>query len=134
MYKIGDKVEYLNNVWEVCDCEIENVEIYNEKTGVNIYVPIEDVKPYRTAHEKLIELGFKVIEDNEGWIVYELKDEEYVIRFCKGSKRVVVYYGYEDDPNYHLFDRKLKTYGLTKPIEVELAHIIVQYLEELKGE
>ena len=45
MYKIGDKVEYLNNVWEVCDYEIDSVEIYNDKLGINIYVPISDVQP-----------------------------------------------------------------------------------------
>ena len=61
MYKIGDKVEYLNNVWEVCDYEIDSVEIYNDKLGINIYVPISDVQPYRTAHEKLIEMGFPLI-------------------------------------------------------------------------
>ena len=63
MYKIGDKVEYLNNVWEVCDYEIDSVEIYNDKLGINIYVPISDVQPYRTAHEKLIEMGFTHNED-----------------------------------------------------------------------
>ena len=105
MYKIGDKVEYLNNVWEVCDWEIDSVEIYNEKMGVNIYVPIDDVKPYRTAHEKLIEMGYELI-DREEWIIYKHKN----------LPRIVIHNG-----NYSCSDTNLA-----------LSRILTAYLEELE--
>ena len=105
MYKIGDKVEYLNNVWEVCDCEIDSVEIYNDKLGVNIYVPISDVQPYRTAHEKLIEMGYELT-----------KRTDYVFYRHDDLPRVTIY----SDKTYSCSDTNLA-----------LSRILTQYLEEL---
>lgn len=106
MYKIGDKVEYLNNVWEVCDWEIDSVEIYNEKMGVNIYVPIDDVIPYHTAHEKLLALGYELT-----------KRTDYVFYRHDDLPRVTIY----SDKTYSCSDTNLA-----------LSRILTQYLEELE--
>ena len=110
MYKIGDKVEYLNNVWEVCDCEIDSVEIYNEKMGVNIYVPIGDVKPYRTAHEKLIEMGYELTINGPIWRTYQTEDLRNAI----------------------FFDRLKNTVNTNLHYDKTLSRILTQYLEEMK--
>lgn len=115
MYKIGDKVEYLNNVWEVCDWEVDSVEIYNEKMGVNIYVPIDDIKPYRTAHEKLIELGYEHHEYSYG-DVYELK-ESYKYNGLSGRIQT---------------DNQGAINCGDVYIGLELSRILTQYLEELE--
>jgi len=116
MYKIGDKVEYLNNVWEVCDYEIDSVEIYNDKMGINIYVPIGDVMPYRTAHEKLIEMGLtlKVTKNYAGGVFsheWWNDNDDRVIVFYINEKVTTVYEGNN-----------------------EIMAIIPQYLEELEDE
>ena len=114
MYKIVDKVEYLNNVWEVCDYEIDSVEIYNDKLGINIYVPISDVQPYRTAHEKLIEMGLKLkITKNyaDGVFSHEWWNEN--------DYRVIVFY----------IDEKVTT---VYEGNNEILAIIPQYLDEME--
>ena len=114
MYKIGDKVEYLNNVWEVCDWEVDSVEIYNEKMGVNIYVPIDDVKPYRTAHDKLIEIGYRISQTTA------LTHSLYTIYEKDGSSITIIE------------RRSGNAYKTRQEVSLELSCILTQYLEELE--
>ena len=115
MYKIGDKVEYLNNVWEVCDCEVDNVEIYNEKMGVNIYLPIGDVQPYRTAHDKLIAMGWEQKMSGGNLTLYMQGD---LTIYAYKKEKCVICHGTNDSQ-------------LTFIINLALSRILTQYLEEL---
>ena len=118
MYKIGDKVEYLNSVWEVSSVETNtdgkvSIEVYNDKLGIDIYVPIGDVQPYRTAHEKLIEMGLKLkITKNyaDGVFSHEWWNDN--------DDRIIVFY----------IDEKVTT---VYEGNNEIMQIIPQYLEEL---
>ena len=92
-----------------------NVEMYNDKLGINIYVPISDVQPYRTAHEKLIEMGLRLkvtknyadgVFSHEWW---NENDGRGVIKFYIEEKLTTVYEGNN-----------------------EIMAIIPQYLEELE--
>ena len=120
MYKIGDKVEYLNSVWEVCDCEIDSVEIYNDKLGINIYVPISDVQPYRTAHEKLIEMGWEYKGYGALRHIYEIKHE------YNFTENIVIF------PNSKSYLASTNRKGHSVVISLTIARILTQYLEELK--
>ena len=116
MYKIGNNVEYLNSVWEVCDSEIDSVEIYNEKMGVNIYVPINDVKPYQSAHDKLIALGW-VEDDRKEFTIYSKNSNEIYINKQRKTYQLYSYQYITNGPMY---------------VSLELSRILTQYLEEME--
>ena len=125
-YKIGQKVETPLGVGTVT--VIDKDLKWNTLIAVNIgklsidYIGLvfkeSDITPYKSAHDKLVEMGFVIVEDNIAWVVYEYKKAEYVIRFCKGSKQVGVYHDYEDNANYRY-------------ISLKLSRILTQYLEEM---
>ena len=116
MYKIGDKVQsplglgivveeqkdmaigsyiiYLGKPYIKCDYNYELV--FNER----------ELKPYKTAHEKLIEMGYDSIKRNDN--VFYIHDE---------LPRVTIY----NDKTYACNDTNL-----------ELSYILTQYLEEMK--
>lgn len=116
MYKIGDKVETPFGVGRVDKVFDSGLMVF---LGGSKLIPLKDVKPYQSAHDKLIEMGFVVVEDNVAWIAYEYKKAEYLIRFCKGSKQVGVYHDIDTNANYRYFG-------------IELSRILTQYLEELE--
>ena len=129
MYKIGDKVEYLNNVWEVYDYEIDSVEIYNDKLGINIYVPISDVQPYHTAHEKLIEMGYE--EKIHDTVVKSDVESGKYKQYAKNCEVILI----------DIKDREFTTYTLYSGdkgvsdvswVNHKLSRILTQYLEELE--
>lgn len=110
-FKLGDKVEYLNNVWEVSSVETNtdgtvSVEVYNDKLGIDIYVSDDELTPYRTAHEKLIEMGYELT-----------KRTDYVFYRHDDLPRITIY----SDKTYSCSDTNL-----------ELSRILTQYLEEME--
>ena len=99
MYKIGDKVEtpQFTGIVE---------KVYESGVKVNGKMfPLKDITPYRTAHEKLIEMGYELT-----------KRSDYVFYRHDDLPRVTIY----SDKTYSCSDTNLV-----------LSRILTQYLEEL---
>ena len=60
MYKIGDKVETPLGIGILVDVSQNNETKYKVAHGTRTtWYAHDEIKPYRTAHEKLIELGYE---------------------------------------------------------------------------
>jgi hypothetical protein len=118
MYKIGDKVEYCGLVSTVVSInERQRVMgiVYTQEEEQSAVVGFDSVKPYRTAHEKLIEMGYEHSEYSYG-DVYELK-ESYKYNGLSGRIQTDNYGAINCGDVY---------------IGLELSRILTQYLEEMK--
>jgi len=105
MYKIGDKVEYCGEVVKITQifdsggCMVSN--------GIlEAHAHLSDLDKHKSAHEKLIEMGYEFIKGNN--CVFYRHDE---------LPRVTIY----SDKTYSCSDANL-----------ELSRILTQYLEELE--
>lgn len=114
MYKIGDKVEtpQFTGVVE---------KVYESGVKVNGKMfPLKDIKPYRTAHEKLIEMGYEVFDEDHMGIIY--RDKTCYINISKIDK------------SYWLEGRPRGDYIVNVPeVGLTLSRILTQYLEEMEG-
>lgn len=113
MYKIGDKVETPLGVGILSDISANNETKYKVMYGTrSTWYAHDEIKPYRTAHEKLIEMGYEYIQLSED------EDDHY----------------YELNDEYIWFSISEKNYRMSGGIEVdlELSRILTQYLEELE--
>ena len=103
MYKIGDKVlhfgkvEIVTKIFSDGFVELDNVILVNPK----------QITPYRTAHEKLIEMGY-VLTKRTDYVFYRHDD----------LPRVTIY----SDKTYSCSDTNLV-----------LSRILTDYLEEMEG-
>lgn len=88
------------------------------QTGGVYFWNEDDIKPYKTAHEKLIDLGW------EFWGEY-LKYKQYE-KFDETSRRTTSIRIYKDHHGIYYFLNNF-TY-----VEKELSKILTQYLEELE--
>lgn len=135
MYKIGDKVETPLGIGVIQSLE---ETIFEDEKGNPIYdyaVKFENdydyytehkldkiiflnhvVKPYRTAHEKLIEMGYERVEDED--------DDCFVYR--KGLDYVTI----TKDGQVAVHDKN--TYFGASYFNITLSRILTQYLEELE--
>ena len=120
MYKIGDEVETLYGV-----CLIENhdtkLKVFHTKhiKTQRLFMFYEDsldiLGLYRTAHEKLIEMGYQRVEDDEDDCFVYKKGLDYVTITKSGEVAV-------HDKN---------TYFGASYFDLTLSRILTQYLEEL---
>lgn len=105
MYKVGDKVEYLGEVVEITQifdsggCMVSNGTL-------EAYAHLSDLDKRKSAHEKLIEMGYKLT-----------KYIDYVSYSHKKRVGIVIY----NDKTYSCHDTNL-----------ELSRVLTQYLEEMK--
>ena len=115
-YKEGDKVETPLGVG-VVDCIIKlpfNEVLVRIDDRIHVFLE-EKVKRYKTAHEKLLELGYEFQEDNN--------IKTYVLFDRQG--------GVSD---FFTVNNTEKTILPHHVLNLEKAKIMVQYLEELKKE
>ena len=121
MYKIGDKVETplgIGSIYNISDEEYSDftVELFGYEKHIvtlcNVNVKGQpllykdtDLKPHRTAHEKLIEMGYELT-----------KRSDYVFYRHDDLPRITIY----NDKTYSCSDTNLA-----------LSRILTQYLEEL---
>lgn len=113
MLKIGDKVETPIGVGVVkVECEQDNyvVEIRDYTALFNVSV----LKPYTSAHDKLIALGYKHSNTSHG-IEYSKNKMQILIDVEEKTYKV---YWLVDDYAYE--------------IDLELSRILTQYLEEME--
>lgn len=117
MYKIGDKVETPFGVGKVLNINGLIGTFEQQATLSTFEFPIGDVKPYRTAHEKLIELGWenklyerdtRRYEAYNMWVIFDVTNKTYTINKLVGIAIIC--------PN----------------IDIALSRILTQYLEELE--
>lgn len=119
-FKIGDKVEtpFGVGVVESIDC---NKDFYIEfKNNSVIYFDVNDIQPCKSAHDKLLELG---------WVEQ------------KGLAEHIKMYAHEDyDTGLLCINKDIKKwfYSLLTYtdffVDLELSKILTQYLEELENE
>ena len=133
MYKIGDKVETPLGVGVIKSLE---ETIFEDEKGNPIYdysVKLNNhydfytenkldkiiflsyvIKPYKSAHDKLIELGYR-FWDNSNGLQYNKNHIEILID--KEEKKYKVYWMVD----FQAYD-----------VDIELSRILTQYLEELE--
>lgn len=66
-YKAGDKVYYDHDellTTVIGQYSQDTVQVYS-RHGVDIIVSVDDLRPYITAHERMLELGFKEEETSK---------------------------------------------------------------------
>lgn len=138
MYKIGDKVEYcgvVSTIVAINEAQRVMSVVYKEEQEQGAVVGFDSVKPYHTAHEKLIELGFTYSKDGnnhqyEKTLSGGRKDYNHNFMVIIVAEKEKMFKGYKSINDY--FTGHFSTYELS--FDLELARIMVQYLEELKGE
>jgi len=118
MYKLGDKVETPLGVGILSDISANNETKYKVMYGSrSTWYAHDEIKPYRTAHEKLIELGWedkgyvsdaRRYEGYNMWVIFNVTNKTYTINKLVGIAIIC--------PN----------------IDITLSRILTQYLEELE--
>lgn len=103
MYKIGDKVETPHGVGRVDKVFDSGLRV---NFGGSKLIPLKDVKPYTSAHDKLIKLGYE-FQQYDNFKKY-MHDELATVRVDN--------------------DKTISCYEIT----LELSRILTQYLEELE--
>ena len=130
MYKVGDKVETPLGSGKILDfayfigmdCKVWKVKLdyklidVNTKQTIVLHLTENELKPHKSAHDKLIEMGWEDVETY-------LPD---LTKFTKGLCEIYI-------------DLEYKTYEVyegTSPlkIDLELSRILTQYLEELEND
>lgn len=101
----GDDTIYEED-YLLLDEVLDYIENYEQK------VQDRDLKPYKTPHERLLELGWRLTHEGEDFIFYG-KSFSTMLQFSK------------KDVNYSIDE---------KNIDLELAEILVDYLKELENE
>lgn len=127
-YEVGQKVETPLGVGIIFEEEKFDMDLgewyievmIGERFGFNRVIPFEtvDLKPYKSAHDKLIDMGFEMVLDDEEFTIFEHQELDYTIRVDKIWKGIGIHH-YNDDPNYRY-------------IYLEISRILTQYLEELE--
>ena len=127
MYKIGDKVELDNEMYIIKGLDGDLAQIINGH-GSRI-VDVSELTPYRTAHEKLIEMGYQ--EKIHDTIVKSDVESGRYKQYAKGSEVILI----------DVEDREFTTYTLYSGdkgvsdvswVNHKLSRILTQYLEEMK--
>ncbi len=115
MYKVGDKVETPLGIGKLVDISQNNETKYKVMYGTrSTWYAHDEITPYRTAHDKLIEMGLRLnITKNYagGVFTHEWWDEN--------NYRIIVFF----------IDEKVTT---VYEGNNEIMQIIPQYLEELE--
>ena len=121
MYKIGDKVETPIGIgiikWIDKASKNDDEGFDTLYVSINGFPEIEvnerHIKPYRTAHEKLIELGYRISQTTA------LTHSLYTIYDKDGSSITIIE------------RRSGNAYKTRQEVSLELSRILTQYLEEL---
>lgn len=125
MYKIGDKVEYYGKVETITKIfrdgfiELDNI----------LLVHPEQLKPYRTAHEKLIEMGYEE-KIHDVCVKREVENGKYK-QYVNGSEVILIDIKDREFTTYTLYNGS-KGISDVSWVSYELSHILTQYLEELE--
>lgn len=139
MYKIGDEVETPIGTGTIK--WIDKASKNDDEGFDTLYVSIKGmpeiefnerfIKPYQSAHDKLLALGYERIENNEKYAVYKkiYESDEYHSYYEKINiyKKIKKYDGtfYSNDN----FNSQYHYHQLS--FNLELSRILTQYLEEL---
>ena len=112
-FKAGDKVEtpfgvgifygYIDGGFMSGSLRVDYEKV---QTGAVYFWNEDDLKPYKTAHEKLIDLGYELTERND-----------------------YIFYRHDELPKVTIYSDK--TYSCSDT-NLELSKILTQYLEELE--
>jgi hypothetical protein len=132
MYKIGDKVEYCGLVSTVVSInERQRVMgiVYTQEEEQSAVVGFDSVKPYRTAHEKLIEMGYE--EKIHDTVVKSDVESGRYKQYVKGSEVILIDVENRDFTKYILYNGDKGVSGVSW-VNHKLSRILTQYLEEMK--
>ena len=121
MYKIGNTVKTEFGIGVVKD-KYENLNnhfVINIR-DVDIIVHVSEMEHYKTAHDKLIELGWEYKGFVELRHIYEKK---YPYKF---KEHIIIF------PKSKFYLTSTNSKGHSVLINIELSRILTQYLEELE--
>ena len=123
MYKIGDKVETPLGIGVVVGKRVamrhDDIIFEVENKGIKVDFRNTHVTPYRTAHEKLIEMGWEYSDRQSG----KLHKVYYIENPNDNQKYELVFDKYEHGWVYNLNNEII--------VDIILSRILTQYLEEL---
>ena len=122
-FKAGDKVEtpfgvgifnsYIDGGFMSGSLRVDYEKV---QTGAVYFWNEDDIKPYKTPHEKLIELGF----------TFEIEEHFIQYKHEKKDMRIIVNTIIKDYGVFHLTDYNYRF------VNLELSEILTQYLKELR--
>lgn len=116
-YEIGQKVETPLGIGEVIDVFTREDKTISEckvciKTH-SVWFRVDDIKPYKSAHDRLIEMGYNVqqttVLNSSMFTIYGIDGASITIIERKGGS----------------------TYKTKQEVSLELSRILTQYLEEM---
>lgn len=119
-YEIGQKVETPLGVGVLYTTQTINgfvkYKVEFEKSTLNFLASFveEELKPYKTPHEKLLDMGFEFAVDVD-WA-----NMDFSHKFSKDDQRITIY----------LYDKTVTTYEVCK----EAIAVLTEYLEWLEEE
>ena len=114
MYKIGDKVETPLGIGKLVDISQNNETKFKVAYGTKTtWYAHDEITPYRTAHEKLIEMGWKLKSKLPNEIIYGIFEVRLTFR------------KYEDGLWRFTLSENLGVYK-------NFSYVLTQYLEELE--
>lgn len=125
MYKIGDKVEtpQFTGIIE---------KVYESGVKVNGKMfPFKNIKPYKSAHKKLLALGY-ICKTNNSTIEFTKEFKEKYARYgtvitIQVKEKSYSGFSFYDD----LFNSQYRTHEMK--FDLTLSRILTQYLEELEA-
>ena len=130
-YKVGDKVLYNGKVHTVIrvpdDRLTEKYVGYLHKDyvvldlGYDNAVHYTEIEPYYTPHERLLKLGWEMVNTHETCKTYDKFDDKY-------SRRTMSIDINKDEDGWYL------TTNYATYMDKELVTILLEYLEELENE
>lgn len=90
-YEIGQKVETPLGVGEIIDIFTREDKTISEcKVCIkshSVWFGVDDLKPYKSGHDKLLSMGFEMILDDEHFTIFEHQKLDYTIRIFKGVRK-----------------------------------------------
>ena len=138
-FKVGDKVETPFGIGEIIvfnyflekdksykvrlNYKMDDTHAYEYGKTPLLNFTEKEIKPYKTPHQELLDLGWKVLDDRNNIMLYHLLVDGkfyYQIKIDKLHKTI----------DLHYLDRS--GYTSTTQLDLKLTSILKRYLEELE--
>ena len=133
MYKVGDKVETPLGIGVIIGKRVamqhDDIIFEVENKGIKVDFRNTHVTPYRTAHDKLIEMGYEE-KIHDIVVKYDVESGRYK-QYAKGSEVILIDLEDAEFTTYTLFSGD-KGVSDVAWVTLELSRIITQYMEELE--
>ena len=132
-YEIGQKVETPLGVGGIIDVFTREDKTISEckvciKTH-SVWFGVDDLKPYKTAHDKLLSMGFEE-KIHDKTVEREIKRGDYK-QYVNYPIVILIDLNQKDFTTYTLYNGSKNNVDDVSWVSLELSRILTQYLEEM---